>query len=86
MALAPMLILSAASAQLPPEYLGDYYGYAAYQPAKDRELSPYRLRELELSQAFSDRCATRRGICQLPSPQPVGSACICDGDHGRVVN
>jgi hypothetical protein len=53
----------------------------AMQPATR---SPYDPPVAEVAQAMN--CETPAGVCQLPSPQPVGSLCQCPGGStGRAI-
>jgi hypothetical protein len=55
----------------------------------DQQAQPGSAEPLMLAQAgviFSRTCATARGTCVLPQPQPIGSQCFCSGlGPGQVV-
>lgn len=38
-----------------------------------------------IAQTYSAYCQTPQGVCVLPSAEPIGSTCQCDGTPGRVI-
>jgi hypothetical protein len=38
-----------------------------------------------LAQTYSAYCQTSQGVCVLPSAEPIGSTCVCNGVPGRVI-
>jgi hypothetical protein len=41
--------------------------------------------DLMTAQGYSKTCATPKGRCTLPRPQPVGSSCDCPGKGSGTV-
>lgn len=39
-----------------------------------------------LAQPMGNECTTPRDQCSLPAPQPLHSACYCNGEPGHVTN
>jgi hypothetical protein len=62
-----------------------HVAYSAWAPSADTRTERPAEPSWRLAQQYSTKCQSSAGICLLPSPQEVGTACQCGDFPGTVI-